>query len=444
MSESLKRDPAIDPIEQERDAQPERSSVMFNPWLTSSLKTVQATAENILFNYESLAPRKQRRMKARDRENLATMLHTVVANLAWAAAKEIDPATIGISLRTSKQKVTRYDRPGFSGLPNVLRVFAENLGRISLQRSSRKGIASQITLAPIEMEFWRPFTFRSEDFSEVIEARETICLSRTERDYVDGSVTRELIHYEDSHESRRYREEMARINAYLAKSDLRMESDTGPLTATSIRHLRRHFKLPPENDDRSPRFDLGGRLFGGWWQELPRERRHAIRIGGEPIADLDFASMFLRLAYLEAGIPPPEGDLYAAIPGFSDPRWRDGVKKVVSAMLFRDSPMTRLPRGLTGELPPYLRATTVRSAIRKAHPALAQVLESGIGLHLMFVESQILVAALLRLVDLGIPALPMHDGLMVPRSKATTAAGEMLEASLRVTGFRLPISLKSF
>ena len=61
----------------------------------------------------------------------------------------------------------------------------------------------------------------------------------------------------------------------------------------------------------------------------------------------------------------------------------------------------------------------------------------------MRTESDILVAALLRLLDLGVVALPMHDGLMVRRDKAAEAATVMREASLRVTGFELPVAEKS-
>lgn len=107
-----------------------------------------------------------------------------------------------------------------------------------------------------------------------------------------------------------YRAEMERINAFLAKADLKLlpEANT-PEVVTARRHLIRYFKLSPFAADRkqTARFDLAGRLFGGWWQELPSGHRQAIRIDGEPIADLDFASMFLRLAYLKAGIAPPDG-----------------------------------------------------------------------------------------------------------------------------------------
>jgi hypothetical protein len=153
--------------------------------------------------------------------------------------------------------------------------------------------------------------------------------------------------------------------------------------------------------------------------------------------------MFLRLAYAEAGLTPPAGDLYASIPGLSEPRWRSGVKKVVLAMLFRTSPLTRAPRGTRSMLPSGLPASQLRSAILAAHPALAEVFETGIGLRLMFRESQVLVAALLALADKDAAALPMHDGLMVARSKADLAARIMGDAAEAITGHRLPISLKT-
>ncbi len=412
---------------------------MFNPWLISESKVAAAIAENILSAYEH-QPR-ERVMKGRDREHLRVILRTLLANIVYAVAVGADPPHIGISLRTAKAKLTRYDRRGFTGLPAILRRL-QAAGSIKLRTSDRKGIASTIILSDTWMETFRHLRFTGREFLEADGDRETIYLGRTERDYVDGTVTREPIDYADTSETVQYRAEMTTINAFFAKADLRMEPDGGPPVITSVhRHLRRYFNLP--KGEPGQRFDLGGRLFGGWWQDLPRERRAAIRINGEPIADLDFASMFLRLAYREAGIAPPDGDLYAVVPGFSDPRWRDGVKKIVSAMLFRTSPLTKVPRDLKDELPPRISGRRVREAILAAHPALASVFETGRGLRLMFTESRILVAALLRLIDRRIPALPMHDGLMVAQSKASAAMDAMTAASVQIIGTRLPISLKS-
>lgn len=243
--------------------------------------------------------------------------------------------------------------------------------------------------------------------------------------------------------TRQYRAEVERINAALQETKMALEPDGGPLVATTLRHLHRSFNLPPDAPEGTERFDCGGRLFGGWWSNLPKERRHLIRIAGEAVADLDFASMFLRLAFLEAGEKPPEGDLYAAVPGLGEPRWREGVKKTALAMLFRTSPLLRLPKDAKGLLPPRMSGSIAREAILSAFPALASVFEQGKGLGLMFTESQILVAALLDLADRKIPALPMHDGLMVPISKATPAARAMQDAAERICGFRLPITVKA-
>ena len=59
-------------------------------------------------------------------------------------------------------------------------------------------------------------------------------------------------------------------------------------------------------------------------------------------------------------------------------------------------------------------------------------------LELMFAESRVLVAILLRLIDEKIPTLPMHDGLIAPASKKARVRTVMEE----VTGFRLPTSEK--
>ena len=206
------------------------------------------------------------------------------------------------------------------------------------------------------------------------------------------------------------------------------------------RRLRRIFNTP---NDR-PRFDLGGRLADGWWETFERTRRHAIRIEGEPVADLDFRATLPRLAYIKAGLPPPgdNDDLYAGILGGADEvRWRPGVKKVVNAMLWRSTQLTRLPKGTKALLPKGCKAASLREAIFKRHAPIRDQFEAGIGGSLTRLESDILVAILLRLLDLGIVALPMHDGLMVRRRAAKRAASVMREVSKALTRYALPVKV---
>jgi hypothetical protein len=493
----------------------ERSNaVWFDPWLICTHQLVVGYAEALTERY-ARDPTRQRRLKVADRENLRAMLHALLSNLAYAvvlAGKPPSPLIFGpvppsvlISLRTMKQKQKRrYGRPeGFAGLPAALdRLIRRPLvgDLFSLEKSHTKGEASRIVVGPLAWEVAHG-QIGPADFSYA-EGYETIWLSKVAHDYIDGTIDREWIDYKDTPETIRYRAEMGRINAFLAEADVRMEpSDSGsgngsggPPVVTFMRPLRRLFSQPLKQSiggDDTPRFDRSGRLYGGWgWQTLPRSQRHLIRIDGEPIAELDFASMLLRLAYLRAGIEPPEGDLYTMVQGappkpratageippfegfefkISDSipipikqsaglrasalddlrvlaedreRWRDGVKKICSAMLFRTGPLTRLPPNIRPLLPSRIRAATIREAVLAAHPALASVFETGVGLQLMFTESQILVSTLLRLIDHGIPALPLHDGLLVARSKAGAAMEAMAAASEEIVGTRLPITLK--
>ncbi len=419
------------------------SAFMFDPYLTSNHKFIITIADNLAFGFEFLIEPRKRKMKARDRATLKAMLMAVLANLARARAEGVDPPSVAVSLRAARQEWTRYERRAFTGLPALLATLSRAGIGFQLDPSDQRGRASTFSAVAGMRDTLNRFKFRSEHFA-FLPGRETIQLSKNTPDHVAGTVARKMIPYKDeTPETRRYRAEMQTINAAMAKAPVRLVRDGEPEPILAFSELRRAFNLPADAPDDSARFDLGGRLFGGWWQNLEKHRRRHIRIDGEPIADLDFSSMFLRLAYLEAGLTPPGGDLYAAVQGFSEPQWREGVKQVTNAMFFRTSPLTRLPKGTEEHLPLGTTGRAIRTAILAAHPGLSAVFETGIGLRFMFHESQILIAALLRLIKQGIIALPMHDGFMCQKSKTQIAMQAMQDAAVEIVGFPLPITLKS-
>jgi hypothetical protein len=172
---------------------------------------------------------------------------------------------------------------------------------------------------------------------------------------------------------------------------------------------------------------------------LKSTMRHRLRIDGEPITDLDFSSMFPRLAYRHVGTEPPQGDLYA-VPGLED--HREGAKAGLSALLSYGTEMKSLPPRLKALLPDGWTAKRLTRAFAKHHPNLVPHFGKDFGLDLMFTESRILMLALRKLMARGIPALPMHDGMMVPRSHAGPAKPAMEEASEEVVGVRLPVAIK--
>jgi hypothetical protein len=93
-------------------------------------------------------------------------------------------------------------------------------------------------------------------------------------------------------------------------------------------------------------------------------------------------------------------------------------------------------------LPEGWNAKRLQDAVAAHHPAIAPILNANIGPALANTESNILVAVLLRLLDEGIVALPLHDCLLVPASAKPTALAAMREESERIAGVALPVKDK--
>jgi hypothetical protein len=247
-----------------------------------------------------------------------------------------------------------------------------------------------------------------------------------------------ILDYADTAETNAMRDDMRRINAWLERASITFVDDGAEPVDVHDRTLRRLFVIL-EGDPLGQRFDLSGRLFGGFWQGLQRQRRSEIRIDGEPVATIDYSSMFARLAYASKGVRPPTGDLYA-IPGLQN--HRDAVKLGVNALLFdqharRQWPKTeeagqRLPSGWT--------LGRFRRALVERHPVIAECIGRGLGFHLMHTESEIMARVLTTLLSEAVTALPLHDGLLVRRSHASKAKVAMGEVSWEMISYVLPVT----
>lgn len=404
-----------------------------HPLATERVRQIRALLEG------SQEPRR-RATQVRHIQTRKAAVEALVANLAFAAIVGASPRDIAVSLQAAKAKTGRYSPKGIVPLISVGRAVGEvSTAHLTVRPSRERRVASSFRVAPGFALDVRAAGVRVEDF-RLIPGAELVCLTRREVDYAARTESRDWIEYVDTPATRRFRRDMERINEALDTVHVTL-IDAGP--GDPVRRplaLRRMFVA---DAGEGQRFDLGGRLFGGWWQNLSRDRRGALRINGEPVADLDWSNMFLRLAYLELGLQPPDGDLYANVPGLPADPWRPGLKILANAMLSRKTPMRRLPERAAALLPQGLKAQQARQMMFAAHPPLGDAFERGLGSRLMFRESQTLMAALLRLAKAKVPALAMHDGLMVPASAAGTAAEAMREASHQVLGSALPIQVKS-
>lgn len=142
--------------------------------------------------------------------------------------------------------------------------------------------------------------------------------------------------------------------------------------------------------------------------------------------------MVARLAYAHVGLPLPKGDAYA-VPGFTRED-RDGIKRIFSSMLFARKPLKGWPRGARELFESGTKLRDVVAAIQHRHAPLEPLWFTGVGHRLMFMESQVLVRILLRLIDRDITALPIHDCLVIAEPTAAEVEEVMLDTFEEITG----------
>jgi hypothetical protein len=247
----------------------------------------------------------------------------------------------------------------------------------------------------------------------------------------DGKAA--LMNYPDSQKTRRFRNQVRQINDWLQNADLELAGarssarlgDDGEIIATYRRTLRRTFN--------NKSWQQGGRFSGGFWMTMPRaDRFRRIRMGGEAVVDVDYEQLFPRLAYVRAGAPQPTVDLYDVM---GDGSGRNGWKLLLNALLFTRNPLRRWPRDCS-QLLPGMKLNQAVALLKDKHPPIADLFGTGIGFELMFIESELLIAVITHLFKTGIPALPLHDAVLVAKPHAKAAKAAMEYAFRSFTGQR--------
>ncbi|CAI9415295.1 hypothetical protein ANOBCDAF_03427 [Pleomorphomonas sp. T1.2MG-36] len=418
---------------------------MFDPWL--ALRSPEASdghlhplVGHLIAEITSMERRKRSRSSSME-DGLRLGIESVTANLVRAALYQPEGKLLVLLARPT-DKQSRYDRPGFRKLREWL-LTLETLGYVEVRASRKIGVASHVVVTGKFCSLLDQASIAATDRDlQRLDGWELVILRRNVRLRPGGVKFGQNLDYVDTAETRKFREELVMINRWLRNADIGFFGNVA--VDLTRKTLHRSFILPPFIETDRAIFDYGGRLGGGWWMSLPKAERRFIRIDGEDqISDLDFSSMFVRLALHSVGAPLPDGDLYGAIPGVETEEHRQAVKTVVLNLLGRSSPLAKLPAGVGPGLPPQLRsAVAVRSAILNSIPGLEAAVERGLCYSLFRTESNILVRALLKLTALNITGLGMHDGIMVAASRAELAKAALQEAAREEIGVELPVVRK--
>lgn len=348
------------------------------------------------------------------RPSLQTGFDAAVSMLICNAAQEyLLSASTGVFLSLDIARLGRRDpsKPlaEYSGLPKRVHELEDtgwldvDWGRRTALEGRRQTVVRAGSVLTQQLEHWR-----LED-SDVVEfgPRSPLHIHGTPQ-----SASR--LH---SRRAAQVEAQMIDINEHLIAADIRWTASVKGADL-SQRVLHRSF--------RDEACTLGGRMAGGFWFQMSkRSRFDHLLLNGERPVELDYSGMVLRIAYGLQQSLPADDDVYAIAGLEGVPR--DAVKILVNAMLWDEKPRTRLPRGTASAFSP-INGRVAAQLVSVHHRTVNCWLQAGRGLELQRYESDIITQATQMAFESGIVALPVHDALYVPTSRASEAADIMRQA----------------
>jgi hypothetical protein len=262
---------------------------------------------------------------------------------------------------------------------------------------------------------------------------------------------KKLLNYEDTPQTERMRLNLMRINEAIASRWIDLElSDDGFVVMQSLMRSR---KDRHNEDDRQlnltktqlyrvfndPKFNTGGRFYGGWWQNIPKQYRHLITIDGKRTIEADFSSLHPSILYAKQEIEPPQDAYSNILPNLP----RDVAKKAFNAMINAEAPMLAQPRGMKLSTCGY-RWQDVVKAMYDRHWAIKDAFFSGAGKFLQRIDSDLAERTMLSFMDYATPVtiLPVHDSFIMHHGYQDELAQFMQAHFQDMFGFNINIGLE--
>lgn len=205
------------------------------------------------------------------------------------------------------------------------------------------------------------------------------------------------------------------------------------------------YRVFNNGDGTNPRFEEGGRLFGGWWMYVPEALRKAITINGKPTIELDYANCHPRMLYHQRGLPG-DGELYTvpeiaaheAATGVDRDTYRPSIKWLMQILINGGGRPEAVepPSGMA--FPPEIPIKQIVRFIEAMHRPIADAFGTGAGLRLMRLESDIAFEIVATAMEEGWTVLSVHDSFITTIDHRERLTAMMIDAYVRRLG-RKPV-----
>jgi len=177
----------------------------------------------------------------------------------------------------------------------------------------------------------------------------------------------------------------------------------------------------------------GGRLYA-FWQNIPKNIRKHLIINNSPVSELDYSGCQIRMLYhLVVKQDYKEDDPYS-IPGMSRNLAKKAAISTLNAKTNR-SAVGALMGSAKKDLGMPITYSDSKNCIdlfKIKHRPISKFFNSGIGLNLMRIESEVIVRTILALMRKGICVLTIHDACIFQIEHKTEVYNAMIEEYFKI------------
>lgn len=262
----------------------------------------------------------------------------------------------------------------------------------------------------------------------------------------------DIPNYEDTPETWRMRNVLKKYNLLL--DSVHIDLDYVEVPVIVLGASKRNHRLQVNQSSKLVRrifnngqWNQGGRFYGGWWQRCPSKLRPHITFDGILTEEVDYSGLHIVLLYAQKGINYWEeigSDPYDVVPPIDWPEDVD-VRSAAKLLLLTAINADKTTKAFkafrrqaeTGSSEKRLTDSQLSSlleTLRAKHSAIENDFNTGVGVDLMFLDSQITEKLISYFTDLNIPILAIHDSYIVPHGYSYLLIEQMKVACEAVTG----------
>jgi len=290
-----------------------------------------------------------------------------------------------------------------------------------------KGMDSRNRIARI-----RPTAKLIKEFKEARISTFDIGFHKNHETVVLRDENKKNIEYEDTLETHQMRDFLEHYNNMLRQTHI----DCSHLDQRYVSSSDRKINLVSQQNKFIKRifsrrsWTQGGRFYGGFWQNIPKEHRKYIRINGERTVEIDYSAIHITLLYSMKGIhyfneyglrndpydiPVPE------VKSDKDKRWLlknlllTAVNAVNDVQTFRafQNEATKTKFKIDGVSFTFDFLRGILKKLQDKHQPIANMLCSDSGINLQYQDSRITDRILKCFARDNVIVLPIHDSYIV-------------------------------